>query len=116
LQAGEQAGKFGKRSQEYQGPNRSHYAKYKEPITKYRYFMILLKLLMILIRRFGSLSSGKEESKHNTWLFVVRKIMEFYYRKRIRGLQVWSLSGGMEMQHAGKKGKNFYCRWFLYQP
>jgi hypothetical protein len=53
---------------------------------------------------------------------VVKEIMEFYYKKGGRGLQVGSLPGGMEALHARKKhraGILFYvvfissltCRW-----
>jgi hypothetical protein len=40
-------------------------------------------------------------------LDVVREITEFYYRKGGRGLQVGSLTCGMEVLHAGNE-KEFY--------
>jgi hypothetical protein len=55
---------------------------------------------MILIRRFWSLHSDTEEAEH---MDEMREIMEFYYRKGGKGLQVVSLPCGMEAQHTGKK-------------
>jgi hypothetical protein len=43
---------------------------------------------------------------------VVREIMEFYYRKGVRGLQVGSLMGGMKVPCAEKR-EGFYFRSFF---
>jgi hypothetical protein len=56
------------------------------------------------------LCSDQEESKKN--VDIVREITEFSYRKWGRRLQVGSLPGGMEVPHAGKKGKDFFFFFF----
>jgi hypothetical protein len=47
----------------------------------------------------GSIQAGQVDA--------VEEKMEFYYRKGGRGLQLWSLLGGMEALHTGKIGGKF---------